>query len=120
MSKKFFKITLTIELGLIFLFSDLSNQICFSCTDDQRQQFQNCENACNNAGAGTVGCMGGCLIYGFFTGCVFSNDAELDKFKQYMKDKHLVMPEKYSYKQDDYIKLYEEYKNFKKSQEIKK
>lgn len=113
-------------IGLLLTDAKLSTSS--ACTDEERQQYQTCQQSCVNAGSGTVGCSFGCWIYGLWYGCLSGNEAENSKFKKYLDDNSfkqflgdkMTKMQGKKYTPQDFNDSYEEYKEFEKTREHKK
>jgi hypothetical protein len=113
--------TSSLMIGLLLIDAKLS--IISACTDEERQEYQNCEQACVNAGSGTVGCDFGCWIYGLVYGCLSGNEEENRQFKKYLDDstfkkflgEKIIQMQGKKVTPQDFSNAYEEYQEFVKS-----
>ncbi len=89
-----------------------------ACTADEQAEYQSCITGCNGAGSGTLGCMWGCDIYGWWYHCIgwdkkpsiFENEEDANNFRTYLEEKFSKMAEEKKYTGEDFLVFYKEYK----------
>lgn len=113
-------------MGAILI--DTKMSFLSACTADQEATYQNCMTGCNSAGPGTIGCLWGCDIYGWWYGClsgseefegskaelVFGSQEQANKFRKYLEDKFSKLPKDKQYTGKDFLNFYKEFKNSSK------
>ncbi|MBA3813760.1 MAG: hypothetical protein H0X26_04615 [Alphaproteobacteria bacterium] len=102
-------------IGIILV--DAKTSSLSACTADEQAEYQSCITGCNGAGSGTLGCMWGCDIYGWWYHCIgwndvsaFKNEEESNNFRNYLEAKFDKMPDETKYTGKDFYTFYQEYK----------
>lgn len=115
--------TSSLMIGLLLIDAKISTSS--ACTDEERQEYQNCQQSCVNAGSGTVGCDFGCWFYGLIYGCLWGAEKENSQFKNYLDDstfkkflgEKIIQTQGKKVTPQDFSNAYEEYQEFVKAEQ---